>query len=198
MGKYVTCISRDATAFFEAIADGELEYPLSLNTDARIAGWELCQNLLADKEFIEASEIRPMMALKSFVRIGFKGEKLSLDTHFWVFKNRVYNEHHDEDFPMPDRELLVIEEYDRERRHFEGLRAKFAKLDTSESKRTKIPSEVRIFVWQRDSGRCVECGSNEYLEYDHIIPFSKGGSNTERNIQLLCANCNRLKSDRIQ
>ena len=44
---------------------------------------------------------------------------------------------------------------------------------------------------------CVDCGSNEKLEYDHIIPVSKGGSNTARNIQLLCEKCNRTKGNNI-
>lgn len=52
-------------------------------------------------------------------------------------------------------------------------------------------------VWRRDQGRCVECGSKERLEFDHIIPYSKGGSNTPRNIQLLCEKCNRAKSNKI-
>jgi 5-methylcytosine-specific restriction endonuclease McrA len=63
--------------------------------------------------------------------------------------------------------------------------------------REKIPSEVKIQVWKRDEGKCVECGSNEKLEYDHIIPISMGGSNTFRNLQLLCEPCNRRKSARI-
>lgn len=61
-----------------------------------------------------------------------------------------------------------------------------------------IPTQVKISVWRRDCGRCVECGSKERLEYDHIIPVSKGGSNTDRNIQLLCEKCNRKKSASIQ
>ena len=60
-----------------------------------------------------------------------------------------------------------------------------------------IPSSVKMYVWRRDGGRCVECGSREKLEYDHIIPVSKGGSNTERNVQLLCEHCNRKKQDKI-
>ncbi len=60
-----------------------------------------------------------------------------------------------------------------------------------------IPTDVRLAVWRRDQARCVQCGSQEKLEYDHIIPASKGGSNTERNVQLLCEKCNREKSARI-
>lgn len=61
----------------------------------------------------------------------------------------------------------------------------------------KIPQQVKNKVWNRDGGRCIECGSNEKLEFDHIIPFSKGGADTYRNIQLLCEPCNRRKSDFI-
>jgi hypothetical protein len=67
-----------------------------------------------------------------------------------------------------------------------------------QSKREPIPSAVRRAVWQRDNGRCAQCGSRERLEFDHIVPIARGGSNTERNIELLCESCNRQKSDSIQ
>ena len=67
----------------------------------------------------------------------------------------------------------------------------------SDDNRKPIPDDVKMFVWQRDSGKCVKCGNNQSLEFDHIIPIVKGGSNTERNIQLLCEQCNRNKSDNI-
>lgn len=63
--------------------------------------------------------------------------------------------------------------------------------------RQPIPDDAKIFVWQRDNGRCVICGSQENLEYDHIIPISKGGSNTARNIQLLCEKHNRSKGGNL-
>lgn len=62
-----------------------------------------------------------------------------------------------------------------------------------------IPSKVRYEVWARDSGRCVNCGSTENLHFDHIIPYSKGGSSTDpNNIRVLCSRCNLHKSDRIE
>lgn len=60
-----------------------------------------------------------------------------------------------------------------------------------------ISKNVQREVWRRDQGRCVECRSKERLEFDHIIPFSMGGSNTARNIQLLCEKCNRKKYNKI-
>jgi len=64
-------------------------------------------------------------------------------------------------------------------------------------RRKAIPRAVQREVWQRDSGRCVECESKERLCFDHIVPFSKGGSNTVRNLQLLCERCNLSKGNRI-
>jgi 5-methylcytosine-specific restriction endonuclease McrA len=64
-------------------------------------------------------------------------------------------------------------------------------------RRMAIPKQVQQEVWRRDNGRCVQCGSQENLEYDHVIPVSKGGATTTRNTQLLCEVCNRTKSNRI-
>lgn len=62
-----------------------------------------------------------------------------------------------------------------------------------------IPSSVKIEVWKRDKGRCCVCGSDKDLHFDHIIPYSKGGSSRDsKNIQILCAKHNLAKSDEIQ
>lgn len=61
-----------------------------------------------------------------------------------------------------------------------------------------IPQSVKIAVSARDGGRCRMCGSREDLQYDHIFPWSRGGSSTDpNNIQLLCGRHNRAKSDRV-
>ena len=59
--------------------------------------------------------------------------------------------------------------------------------------RHAIPERVRHEVWRRDRGTCVECGSRARLEFDHIIPVSRGGSNTVRNLEIRCERCNRSK-----
>ena len=62
-----------------------------------------------------------------------------------------------------------------------------------------IPTKVKLEVWKRDGGKCVKCGSKENLHFDHIIPWSKGGSsNTAKNIQLLCGKHNLQKHDKIE
>ncbi len=67
-------------------------------------------------------------------------------------------------------------------------------FETMDAHRSRhIPKHVKVGVWQRDGGQCVNCGAMDYLEYDHIIPFSRGGANSEKNIQLLCGKCNRTK-----
>ncbi|OGO22322.1 MAG: hypothetical protein A2Z28_02050 [Chloroflexi bacterium RBG_16_51_9] len=62
-----------------------------------------------------------------------------------------------------------------------------------------IPTLVKLEVWRRDKGRCVKCGSTISLHFDHIIPYSKGGSSlVAENVQLLCARHNLEKSDNLE
>jgi 5-methylcytosine-specific restriction endonuclease McrA len=84
-------------------------------------------------------------------------------------------------------------------REYEQWRAsqKRQREEEKSSRSRRIQQRVKEEVWRRDEGKCVKCGSRERLEYDHIIPFSKGGSNTARNIELLCEKCNRRKGSKI-
>lgn len=58
-----------------------------------------------------------------------------------------------------------------------------------------ISQTTKRIVFARDGGRCQCCGSYSNLEYDHITPFSCGGSSDASNVQLLCLPCNRSKSN---
>lgn len=83
----------------------------------------------------------------------------------------------------------------------EVLRAVLAKhlrhVVLQQSASRSIPADVRAAVWQRDGARCAQCGSTQYIEYDHIIPFSKGGATSVANLQLLCRACNLQKGNKI-
>ncbi len=62
-----------------------------------------------------------------------------------------------------------------------------------------IPADVKLEVWKRDKGKCVLCGSNKNLHFDHVVPFSKGGTSLlAKNIQLLCATHNFAKRANIE
>ena len=62
-----------------------------------------------------------------------------------------------------------------------------------------IPSAVKLEVWRRDGGKCVKCNVRDNLHFDHIIPYSKGGTSMDaKNIQLLCVRHNLEKRDRIE
>ncbi|MDX1936448.1 MAG: HNH endonuclease [Flavihumibacter sp.] len=61
-----------------------------------------------------------------------------------------------------------------------------------------IPTKVKLEVWKRDKGQCIQCGSKNNLHFDHILPFSKGGTSLKaENIQLLCARHNLIKHDKL-
>ncbi|WPU67049.1 HNH endonuclease [Peredibacter starrii] len=53
-----------------------------------------------------------------------------------------------------------------------------------------IPSAVKRDIYARDK-KCSNCGSYRNLNYDHILPYSMGGSNTKENLRLLCSLCNQ-------
>lgn len=72
-------------------------------------------------------------------------------------------------------------------------------VPTHSKTRRVIPTAVKLEVWKRDDGKCAKCGATEDLHFDHIIPWSKGGSsNTAYNIQLLCGKHNLEKHDKIE
>lgn len=67
------------------------------------------------------------------------------------------------------------------------------KSTVTESNTRYIPKQVKSYVWERDRGKCRNCGSTFALQLDHKMAFAKGGKATIDNMQLLCRNCNQRK-----
>jgi len=64
-----------------------------------------------------------------------------------------------------------------------------------------IPRPVQFRVLKRENQICSECGKSvkdEDVEFDHIIPWSKGGSSHENNVRLLCRQCNRKRGNHFE
>ena len=87
--------------------------------------------------------------------------------------------------------LAAIEE------DLEGLEGRV--LHEHSQRRRLIPTQVKLEVWKRDGGKCVRCGAADELHFDHVIPYSRGGTSLSAdNIQLLCARHNIAKRDNIE
>lgn len=52
-------------------------------------------------------------------------------------------------------------------------------------------------IIERDGNKCIICGSESELTMQHIIPFSKGGETTSRNLVTLCKSCNQEREDNV-
>jgi hypothetical protein len=115
---------------------------------------------------------------------------------WWWFEGAFYWE----SGSYSERDVLALIR-DRERRSAQKLDRAHMLLNIDEGReqrphgrRVPITREVRRAVFERDGGKCAECGSTFDLQYDHVIPVALGGATTVENLQLLCADCNRQKS----
>lgn len=64
-----------------------------------------------------------------------------------------------------------------------------------------ITRVTQFRVMKRENQICQVCSNavkDEDIEFDHIIPWSKGGSSDESNIRLLCVSCNRKRGNNFE
>lgn len=67
-------------------------------------------------------------------------------------------------------------------------------------RRRPIPSHIREFVMRRDRMMCGLCGDpvpRGDVHLDHIVPWSRGGSDDASNLQVAHSLCNMSKGNRV-
>lgn len=113
----------------------------------------------------------------------------------WFYNERFYWE--DERLEVDDVKALILDRLRRRDQKLKSARSLMKAEEEGRPIRARIPTELRREVFQRDGGACIACGSKFDLQYDHVLPVARGGATTLENLQLLCADCNRSKSDSI-
>jgi 5-methylcytosine-specific restriction endonuclease McrA len=110
---------------------------------------------------------------------------------WWWYRDRFWCE--DEGCDPSDVVALVAERERRRQRRLDRAHAALRREQEAADRREPLPRDLRLAVWERDRGRCRECGSGFDLQYDHVIPVALGGASSVENLQLLCGDCNRAK-----
>jgi hypothetical protein len=110
---------------------------------------------------------------------------------YWAFQDCFYWD--DDGLTAEDVKALVFQRTRRHERQLATAHSLMRAEEAGQMVRAPLPVELRRAVFERDGGRCVECGGSFDLQYDHILPHSLGGATTVANLQLLCADCNREK-----
>lgn len=148
-----------------------------------------------DKEEIKNKYVPHLFEVIKRFNLFFNSESEIKEKFFVSFEEQ--NPTRAKQYNLADFEKMITSPYDHLNKAKDDSTEQYSQNGINENIRASIPESVKRKVWRRDEGKCVNCGSREKLEFDHIIPVSKGGSNTERNIELLCEKCNRKKSNKI-
>ena len=113
----------------------------------------------------------------------------------WQFHNKFYWD--DDGLLADDVKALVLQRERTQQQKLNTARSLMRAEEAGKPTREPIPQELRRAVYERDGGKCLECGSGFELQYDHVLPVALGGATTLENLQLLCADCNRRKSSSL-
>ena len=153
--------------------------------------WRLESGKISSDQPLDDFQYQHMLAEQQKFPVLVMQESSS-NKQWWSFRDQIYCE--DEGLSAEDVGVLIHDRLVQSRRKVQRAKARLSvPVDIGSLVREPISDEIKTFVWKRDGGRCVRCASQEKLEFDHIIPIAKGGSNTSRNLQLLCETCNREK-----
>lgn len=141
--------------------------------------------------------------LKKCIRTGKldSGEELDIKREKW-FKEQV-NNFNVEDYPL-NIPRVFLEASCRVFGHMCPVFFVAEPLTETRERRKHsriIPREVILKIVRRDGQICQKCNqpvSDNEVEFDHLIPYSRGGKSTVENLRLVHKNCNRRKSNSLK
>jgi 5-methylcytosine-specific restriction endonuclease McrA len=143
--------------------------------------WSLARKI-EDQIFHQEILREPQLVANIEIGVGYRSPQ-GKNTYWWA-----------KTYSFADLEQAYS--YMRERRRHSSLAA-----NQRQAERAKMTSSMRVDVLRRDGYRCRFCGATSKvanLEIDHIEPVSHGGKTTVDNLQVLCSDCNRGKSNRFR
>lgn len=169
------------------VTRGESKAPKSVDQPMYTIKGGLTRNgkfFKAAKDFVEHKNANPER-VRIYDKIGSN-----------IWSNRGWFNLVSADYVFSEKEKRKVFKYRLEPVSEEAAMSEVEKEEFEFSRR--IPTEIKREVYKRDDGKCVQCGSKENLHFDHILPWSKGGSSNDvKNIQILCGRHNIQKSAKI-
>ncbi len=101
-----------------------------------------------------------------------------------------------------EAEEVVKKRFQKEASHLKGSAQVTRRVPQRTDGQGKVKTKKKTLkqkLYGRQNGTCLLCLEDvrfNLMELDHIIPKSKGGSDYDDNIQLLCSFCNKMKGNR--
>lgn len=132
------------------------------------------------------NENYPLVRVYEKLKMGIWNYRGLFELREYQYRNTGRRKVYEFTLSITDQDIKIAKQYN------ESL----TKINIEQTR--QIPGKVKLSVFKRDAGECVKCGSKHNLHFDHILPYSLGGTSlNEDNIQLLCAHHNLEKSAKL-
>jgi predicted transcriptional regulator len=151
------------------------------------------------------------MSIKGFYkiirRLKAKGYLLKVKNNEWIvtekgnlfisddiIKKDIETKLSDDDVRLYGMKLILANQM-RMEKSIERLYSFLQYTKKINKQRPRLISSIRKRILKRDNFKCQNCSSSYNLHIDHIIPRSKGGTDEDSNLQVLCSKCNLFKRE---
>ena len=135
---------------------------------------------------------------KVFNEKAYKKEMKGLDW-FELYRKYSKNIYNANDVEVVVNALMADEEVENKKGIFEYVLDKENPFAEQKLYKREFSAQDKRIAYENQKGICPICKKHfkiEEMEADHIKPYSQGGPTKLENLQMLCRDCNRQKSDK--